>query len=198
MISLILASASPARARMLIATGLQFQVMPADIDENAHRIGWVATNHDPATIAQRLAGEKAAVVSRAHPDSVVLGADQILNLDGEIVNKCRDKDEAAALLRRLCGRTHELVTAAVLAKNNIELWSHVSTTRMTMRAFSDAFLQDYLARAGNALLQSVGCYELESLGAQLFERVEGDFFSVLGLPLLPVLAALREQGVIAR
>lgn len=195
---LILASASLSRARLLAAAGIQFRIIPADVDETALMRESVAKGHDTAATAHRLAVEKACAIARSHPDAFVLGADQILSFDGEIVSKCRNEAEAASLLRRLRGRTHELVSAAVLVREGIELWSHVSTPRMTMRAFSDVFLQDYLGRAGASLVQCVGCYELEGLGAQLFERMEGDFFSVLGLPLLSVLAALREHGVIAR
>lgn len=198
MTSLILASASLPRARLLAAAGVQFRIMPADMDETVPKRDSAAKGHDTATTAHRLAVEKASAVARNHPDALVLGADQILSLGGEIISKCRNENEAASLLRRLRGRTHELVTAVVLVRDGIELWSHVSTPRMTMRAFSDVFLQDYLARAGAALTQCVGCYELEGLGVQLFERMEGDYFSVLGLPLLSVLAALREHGVIAR
>jgi septum formation protein len=195
---LILASASASRANLLTRAGLRFRIVPPDFDETELKHEFAAKDHDTAAIAHGLAVEKACSVARVHPEAIVLGADQILGFDGKIVSKCASQDEAVSLLRRLRGRTHELVTAAVLAKGGTELWSHVSTSRMTMRMFSDGFLQDYVARAGAALIQSVGCYELEGLGAQLFDRVEGDFFSVLGLPLIPVLAALREQGVIAR
>ncbi|HEX4159998.1 MAG TPA: nucleoside triphosphate pyrophosphatase [Rhizomicrobium sp.] len=195
---LILASASVSRARLLTAAGLRFRIIPADIDEAEFKRESATKDHDAVALAHGLAVEKASSVARTHPEVIVLGADQILSLDGKIVSKCSSGEEAASLLRRLRGRTHELVTAAVLARGGVELWSHVSTSRMTMRMFSDGFLQDYLACAGTALVQSVGCYELEGLGVQLFDRVEGDFFAVLGLPLIPVLAALREQGVIAR
>jgi septum formation protein len=195
---LILASASPARAKLLVAAGLGFEVLPATVNESALKDEWIAEGCDVGTAARRLAAEKACSVARRHPGAIVLGADQILGLNGEAVSKCRDQQEALSLLRRLRGRTHKLVTAAVLAADGAELWNRVDICRMTMRSFSDAFLNEYISRAGAALLQCVGCYELEGLGAQLFERVEGDYFSILGLPLVPVLAALREHGVIAR
>ncbi|HTT84453.1 MAG TPA: nucleoside triphosphate pyrophosphatase [Rhizomicrobium sp.] len=196
MTSLVLASGSPARARLLTAAGLVFEIVPADVDETALKRESAARNHNPAATACSLAAAKAGSVAQLHPDAIVLGADQLLSLDGEIISKCQDANQASSLLRRLRGRTHELVTAAVLARNGIRLWDHVDICRMTMRRFSELFLEDYLSRAGAALVQSVGCYEFEGLGAQLFEHVEGDFFSVLGLPLLPVLGALREYGAI--
>jgi septum formation protein len=195
---LILASASPARAKLLVAAGVGFEVLPAIVDESALKCEAIAEGCDRATTARRIAAEKACSVARLHPGAIVLGADQILGLNGETISKCRDRQEALAMLRRLRGRTHELVTAAALAADGAELWNRTDICRMTMRSFSDAFLSDYISRAGAALVQCVGCYELEGLGAQLFERVEGDFFSVLGLPLVPVLVALREHGVIAR
>jgi septum formation protein len=195
---LILASASPARARLLVAAGIGFDVHPATVDETGLKREAIAQGCDPATAARRIATEKACSVARLHPGAIVLGSDQILDLDGETISKCRDPQEASALLRRLRGRTHELVTAAVLAVEGAELWNRTDICRMTMRCFTDAFLSEYVSRAGAALVQSVGCYELEGLGAQLFERVDGDYFSVLGLPLIPVLAALREHGVIAQ
>jgi septum formation protein len=197
MIPLILASSSVARARMLTAAGVTFQIVPAAVDEATLKHEFAAKGHDIVTTARSLAAAKAYSVGPASADALVLGADQILSLDGEIISKCTSPAEAPVLLRRLHGRTHELVTAAVLARNGVELWSHVNTSRMTMRSFSDDFLQEYIGRAGLALVQNVGCYELEGFGAQLFERMQGDFFSVLGLPLLPVLAALRAFGVIA-
>jgi septum formation protein len=196
MTPLILASASATRAGLLAAAGIPFQAIPADVDETALKREFVAKGFDTVTIARSLAAEKAYYVAAAHPDAIVLGADQILNLDGEIVSKSASANEASLLLHRLRGRTHELVTAAVLANKGVEIWSHVNTSRMTMRMFSDGFLQDYVKRAGKVLVQNVGCYELEGFGAQLFERVQADYFSVLGLPLLPLLSALRAFGVI--
>jgi len=127
----------------------------------------------------------------------VLGADQVLNFEGELISKMPDMASARALLKRLAGKRHELISAAVLAQNGAPLWRHSGRVRLTMRPLSDTFLDDYLASEGEVLLKGVGCYRLEGLGAQLFERVEGDYFSVLGLPLLPLLAQLRELGVLA-
>ena len=151
MTPLILASASAARAKLLRAAGLQFKIVAAEDDEEVLKQDSAVSSCGYQTHGTQFAVEKATLVARAHPVTIVLGADQILSLDGEIVSKCSNDDEAATLLRRLRGRTHELVTAAVLAGDGVELWSHVSTSRMAMRAFSDVFLQDYLASAGAAL-----------------------------------------------
>jgi septum formation protein len=129
---------------------------------------------------------------------MVLGADQVLVLDGQAFDKPRDRAGAAAQLKLLRGRTHELVTAAVIVREGAPIWRYVSEPRLTMRKFSDAFLESYLDRIGQTAFASVGAYQLEGLGAQLFERAEGDWFAILGLPLLPVLAFLREHGVIER
>jgi septum formation protein len=195
---LILASASSSRAKLVAAAGLGFEVIPAAVDEAALKHKSVADGLDVTATALRLAAEKACCVAALHPDAMVIGADQIVDLDGETISKCESADEASRLLCRLRGRTHELVTAVSLAANGALLWNHVDICRMTMRNFSDAFLDSYVSKAGVALTRCVGCYEFEGHGAQLFERVEGDFFSVLGVPLLPVLAALREHGAIAR
>jgi septum formation protein len=129
---------------------------------------------------------------------MVLGADQMLVLEGQAFDKPRNRAEAAAQLKLLRGRTHELVTAAVIVRDGAPIWRCVSEPRLTMRNFSDAFLESYLDRIGQTAFASVGAYQLEGLGAQLFERTEGDWFAILGLPLLPVLAFLRERGVAER
>jgi septum formation protein len=148
----------------------------------------------PRDQADALAELKALSVSRGRPDFVV-GADQMLALGDEVFDKPKHADEARDHLLRLRGQTHELITAAVVAREGAIIWRVIDTPKLKMRAFSDAFLDNYLARAGDEVLHSVGAYQLEGLGAQLFERVEGDYFSVLGLPLLPLLAFLREHGV---
>jgi septum formation protein len=144
-----------------------------------------------------LAELKSVRVSQSHPGSLVLGADQVLAYGQELVNKSVNISEARMLLRKLRGGQHTLISAVVLARDAVPIWRHVDSSLLTMRDFSDAFLEDYLAREGGAALDSVGCYHLEGCGAQLFSHIAGDYFSILGLPLLPVLAALRDHGVIA-
>jgi septum formation protein len=193
-VNLILASGSGARRRMLEAAGLTFAVELPRVDEEGEKAQLRARLVPPLEQACGLAEAKALSVSR-HSEGFVIGADQMLAVGDEVLDKPRDTAEARAQLERLRGRTHELITAAVIGRGNEILWRRVETPRLTMRDFSDAFLDDYMARAGDATLRSVGAYQLEGLGAQLFERVEGDYFSVLGLPLLPLLSFLREEGI---
>jgi septum formation protein len=179
---------------MLEAAGLTFEVDAPRVDEEAAKASLRAGGLRPRDQADALAELKALSVSRTRPDFVI-GADQMLALGGEVFDKPKDVDEARQHLSRLRGQTHELITAAVVAREGAIIWRHIDTPKLRMRAFSDAFLDDYMARAGEHVLRSVGAYQLEGLGAQLFERVEGDYFSVLGLPLLPLLAFLREHGI---
>lgn len=194
---LVLASASAARARLLSAAGVPFRAMPAEVPEARLREELQAAGADTARAAFELARRKAlAVTDRVDADALVLGADQILEFEGRWVAKCADAAAAAELLGRLRGRRHRLVTAAVLLRRGRLRWRHVETVELEMRAFSDRFLAHYLACCGPDILRSVGAYELEGRGAQLFARIEGDFFSVLGLPLLPLLEGLRREGVL--
>jgi len=193
-VSLILASGSVARRRMLEAAGLVFEVDAPRVDEEAAKASLRAEGLKPRDQADALAELKALSVSRKR-HGLVVGADQMLAVEGDTLDKPKDAAEAREHLLRLRGRSHELLTAAVVAREGAVIWRYIDTPRLRMRAFSDAFLDDYLARAGDDVLRSVGAYQLEGLGAQLFERVEGDYFSVLGLPLLPLLAFLREHGV---
>ncbi len=192
--NLVLASASASRRRLLEAAGLSFEVDPPRVDEEVEKARLRTGGASPVEQAQALAGFKSLSVSRRR-DGLVIGADQMLAIEGETLDKPRDLDEARAHLQRLRGRTHELLTAIVVTRGDAILWRHMETPKLKMRAFSDDFLQTYLRQAGPSVLSSVGAYQLESVGAQLFERVEGDYFSVLGLPLLPLLSFLREQGV---
>jgi septum formation protein len=193
-VSLILASGSAVRRRMLEAAGLTFVVETPRMDEEAAKASFRAEDMKPRDQANALAELKALSVSRGRP-AFVIGADQMLAIDGDVLDKPTDAEEARAHLQRLRGKTHELITAAVIAREGAIIWRHIDTPKLKMRAFSDAFLEDYMARAGEGTLRSIGAYQLEGLGAQLFERVEGDYFSVLGLPLLPLLAFLREHGI---
>jgi septum formation protein len=183
---------------MLEQAGLAFEVLPADVDEAAMR---AAMRRDsaaigPRLVAERLARAKAEEVSRRRPDALVIGADQVLDLDGEIFAKPASREEARRQLSRLRGRAHSLPTAAAFAVRGQVVWTHVAQPRLHMRDFSPEFLEDYLERAGGAAMETVGGYALEGLGAQLFDQVEGDYFTVIGLPLLAVLNGLREQGAL--
>ncbi len=191
---LILASKSAARRAMLTEAGVPFTVQVADVDEDAVKAG-----HDPADaagLAEELARVKALAVSRRDPDAWVLGADQTLAFAGGLVSKARSLADARARLAEMRGRPHQLHSGAALAHKGQVVWSGVDTAMMRMRAFSDVFLDAYLAAEGEALLGSVGAYRLEGPGAQLFTAVEGDYFTVLGMPLWPVLAELRRAGVL--
>ncbi len=195
---LVLASASRARREMLAAAGVAFTVEPADVDEPAIRLHLHAggLSPEPAHVAQILARAKAEDVSRKHADSLVVGADQVLALDARLLTKPADEAAARSALLQLKGRTHELHSAVALAERGKVSWVHTAAARLTMRDFSDGFLDDYLLRAGDRITQSVGGYELEGLGVQLFERIEGDYFTILGLPLLPLLGELRARGIL--
>lgn len=189
---LILASKSAARRAVLTDAGVPFTVQVADVDEDALKTPGV----DPVELAVELARAKALAVSRHDAEAWVLGADQTLAFDGGLVSKAPSLAAARERLIAMRGRTHQLHSGAALARNGQVVWSGVDTVEMRMRDFSDAFLDAYLAAEGEALLSCVGSYRLEGLGSQLFEAVEGDYFTVLGLPLWPVLAELRRAGVI--
>jgi len=197
---IVLASASRARREMLAAAGVPFTVDPADLDEMALRKTLLAKNNSitPSQIAEDLARAKAEQVSRRHVGSLVIAGDQVLAFGSELLTKAGDVNAARATLLKLRGREHELNSAVAFAEDGHVVWAHVATARLLMRDFSDAFLDDYLVRAGDRICQSVGAYELEGLGVQLFARIEGDYFTVLGLPLLPALAELRARGIVAQ
>ena len=191
---LVLASASRFRRRMLEAAGLSFRVVPAEVDEVGLRRRMTAA--DLARVAETLAQAKAVAVSKAHPHALVVGADQVLALGDKLFNKPKDLNEAREQLKTLRGHPHHLHTAAALAQAGKVLWSHTETARLVMHPFSDAFLDRYLAAAGARVCQTVGAYEIEGRGIQLFERIEGDSFTIIGLPLLALLAELRARGAI--
>jgi len=193
---LVLASASTVRAQLLEQAGISFEIAPARIDEAAVKQSLLAEGVRPRGIADALAELKALRISSSRPEALVLGADQVLDYDGEVLNKCETLDEARIQLKRLRGRAHRLLSAAVLARNGAVIWRFVDEATLVMRDLSVDFLESYLARESEAVLSSVGGYRLEGLGVQLFERIEGDYFSILGLPLVPLLAALRNQGVL--
>ena len=192
---LILASKSAARRAMLDNAGVPFEARVAGVDEDA--IKAASGDLDAAALAVRLAEAKALAVSRDDEAAWVLGSDQTLAFDGGLVSKARSLNEARVRLKTMRGKTHQLHSGAALATRGKVVWTGVDTVQMRMRDFSDAFLDVYLAAEGEALLSCVGAYRLEGMGAQLFEAVEGDYFTVLGLPLWPVLAELRRAGVLA-
>lgn len=194
--AVVLASASVARARLLEAAGLEVIRDPAGLDEAAVKASFRNEGLDAASCAVALAEAKATRVSARHGEVLVIGADQILVHDEHWLDKPHDKVEARAQLAGLRGARHELVTAIAVAQNGAAIWREVNRAFLYMRGFSDEFLDAYLAAAGEDVLASVGAYQLEGFGAQLFARVEGDYFSILGLPLLPLLEFLRGHGVV--
>ncbi|NBW07935.1 MAG: Maf-like protein [Caulobacteraceae bacterium] len=190
-----MASRSAARRAMLTDAGVAFGLEDAGVDEDAIKVAMKGAS--AAELAVELACAKALAVSRRDPDVWVLGADQTLAFDGGLISKAKSLDEAKARLKSMRGKAHQLHSGAAIATKGQVVWSGVDTVQMKMRDFSDAFLDAYLAAEGEELLACVGSYRLEGLGSQLFEAVEGDYFTVLGLPLWPVLAELRRAGVIA-
>ena len=192
--TLVLASASGIRQQLLTGAGLQFVVDAADVDEPAIA-NTLAARQVPER-ARGLAEAKALHVSARHPGAMVIGADQMLELGGEVLSKAPDAEAARKVLQRLRGRAHHLYSGVALAKNSKIVWSLVQSATLHARAFSGHWLDTYCASAGEALTQSVGAYQLEGVGVQLFERIEGDYFTILGLPLLPLLAELRRLGLI--
>jgi septum formation protein len=191
---LVLASQSSSRRTLLQNAGLSFDTIPADLDERA--VERSSLSKAPGDIAALLAREKAACVARLHPERLVIGADQTLSLGGRLFNKPADVAAAKNQLRALAGQVHELHSAVAVVRNNDLLFSHVAVARMTMRRLSDDQISAYLESAGDAVTASVGAYQLERLGVHLFERIEGDHFTILGLPLLPLLAFLRREHLL--
>lgn len=177
---------------MLENAGVAFTIRVADVDEDALKRPGV----DPTALALELAAAKALAVSRADPEAWVLGGDQTLSFEGGLISKAPTLQAARDRLSAMRGRSHQLHSGAALARNGALVWSGVDSVTLRMRDFSDVFLDAYLAAEGDALLHCVGSYRLEGPGAQLFEAVEGDYFTVLGLPLWPVLEALRRAGVL--
>jgi nucleoside triphosphate pyrophosphatase len=192
---LILASQSRARQALLANAGLEFEVMAAEIDERA--VQQASDLSAPSDIAGLLAREKALWVSTRRPGRSVIGADQTLALGPRLLNKPAGRAQAADQLRDLAGRTHELHSAVAVARDGKVTFETVAVARMTMRPLSGAEIQAYLDAAGEAVTTSVGAYQLEGLGVHLFERVDGDHFTILGLPLLPLFAYLRSEGLVA-
>jgi septum formation protein len=191
---LVLASRSDVRGKILAAAGLRFEIRPSTVDERA--VEAEAGINDAAGIARHLAHAKAAAVAAGLPGRMVLGADQTLARGAKRFTKPTNRDAASAQLRDLRGRTHELHSALAVVRDGSLLFSCVDTAKLTMRNFGDRYLDDYLDMAGDAALKSVGGYQLEGIGIHLFERVEGDYFTILGLPLMPLLAYLRQNKLV--
>ncbi|MHA7775628.1 Maf-like protein [Roseibium sp. M-1] len=194
--TIVLASGSRIRADLLKNAGLSIDVDPADVDERAVEAPLLEAGFPPEDLASVLAEAKANDVSARRPGDLVIGADQILAFEGERRTKPEDMEAARRQLLAFSGKTHELHSAVVISKGGEAIWRHVSTARLTMRDLSPAFIGHYLAAAGEEVLSSVGAYQLEGLGVQLFEKIDGDYFTILGLPLLPLLGELRALKVI--
>src|SRR5262249_24376677 len=197
--SLILASSSTSRRTMLAAAGVEFTTAMPDVDEDAVRAAYLLGSDAPfpgEAVANALAERKALAISERHPEALVIGADQVLVCEGRVFNKANDEAEARATLTALRGRKHELIAAAVIGKGDSVIWSSADTAYLSMRDFSDEFSDEYVSREIPDVFGSVACYRLEGRGAQLFSRVSGDQFSIRGLPLVALLEALRQLGVL--
>ena len=193
---LVLASGSAVRATLLRQAGIPFDVQNSRVDEDAIKERFANSNIDELAI--KLASAKAVAVSTERPDAVVIGADQILSCEGARFDKPRDMNEAWTNLKFFHGRTHRLHSGIVLAQAGKIVWRHSAHADLTMRDFSDDFLGTYLKTVGDKVLTSVGCYQLEGPGIQLFENISGDYFTILGLPLLPLLNELRRRKVVTQ
>ncbi|WP_454288838.1 Maf-like protein [Rhizobium arsenicireducens] len=192
--TLVLASASPSRRMLMENAGLFFQAVAAQIDERAFEDFIAHRSFGPGELALELALQKALEVSNRFPKALVIGCDQTMSLGQRVFHKPADRHEAASTLRTLRGNVHRLNSAVVLVQEGREVWRHLSTADLAMRDFSDAFLELYLERCGDSVMKSVGCYQLEGIGIQLFDSIAGDYFTILGLPLLPLLGQLRALG----
>ena len=196
--ALILASASPSRAKLLEQAGIDVLIEPASVDENAVKGALRDDGSNVDNTVEALAELKALQVTKRHPGAFIIGADQILACGGIWFDKPTSLNNAREQLLDLQGKTHELITGACVVRDGERLWHHVEKARLTMLSFSEAFLDEYLGALGQDACLSVGAYQMEGLGAQLFARTEGDFFSILGLPLLPLFDFLRNNGMLAR
>jgi septum formation protein len=196
MTRLVLASGSATRARLLSAAGIAFDIVAPHVDEEAIKDSLLAERAPPRDIADALAALKASKVSNSHPAALVIGADLVLVFEGELISKSSDLNDARKLLQRFSGKTHELIAGVVLAKGGSIVWRHVARAQLTMHSLGDKFLDAYLVPEREEILSSVGCYHLEREGIQLFSNIVGDYFTVLGLPMVPLLNALREFGAL--
>lgn len=193
---IILASGSDIRAQMLRQAGLRFDVKPALVDEELIKQALHAEDAPPRDIADALAEAKARKVSQKCPDALVLGCDQVLDLNGQMLSKPKSAEDALVQLKSLRGERHMLLSACVIYENGKPIWRHVGQVRLRMRQASDTYLQGYVTRNWDSIRHSVGAYKLEEEGVRLFHSIDGDYFNVLGLPLLELLAYLGLKGVI--
>ena len=194
---IILASGSKIRATILQNAGVKFRVQTSRVDEDAFKDSMRAEGLSPMDQADYLAQMKSEKVS-SQTSGLVLGADQMLSLEGRGFDKPKSRQEAFERLKEFSGKTHHLECAAVISENGEAVWRYIARPKLTMRRLSDEFINSYLDQIGDAAFESVGAYQLEGLGVQLFSSIEGDYFSILGLPLLQILDYLRERSVIAR
>lgn len=192
---LILASESPSRRAMLKNAGVSFDAIPAHIDEEVIKDSVLAEGGKPRDVADILAEMKAVALSRQHPEAYVLGSDQVLVFENTLMSKAANINEAKTHLIQMSGKTHSLIAAAVIAINGQAIWRGIEKAELTMRPLSESDVDRYLDDVGDSILSSVGCYHIEGKGAQLFEQVKGDYFTILGLPLFKVLAQLRLYGM---
>lgn len=196
--SIILASASGVRAQLLTQARVPFEVIPARVDEQGLKASLISESAPPRDIADALAETKARKIAVKHPGTLVLGCDQICSCEGRVLSKPESRPDAESRLNELRARQHELFSAAVIYEDAKPVWRHVGRVRIHMHDFSGAWIKDYIDRNWDSIRYSVGCYKLEEEGARLISRVEGDYFNVLGLPLIELLSYLTLRGVLAR
>jgi len=195
---IILASTSSARKQILENAGVSFDAMAPMVDEEALKLALEQENLPPRDLADALAEAKAVKISAKHPTALVLGADQVLAIDdGQLLSKAESPEQAREQLKMLSGKSHRLFSALVAAAAGVPVWRHVGVVRLLIRPLSDAFIDDYVDRNWDQIRYCVGCYQIEGEGAQLFTKIEGDHFDIMGMPLLPLLAFLRERKEIA-
>ncbi|MBT5185800.1 MAG: septum formation protein Maf [Kordiimonadaceae bacterium] len=195
---IILASKSISRQKILAAAGLEAVIISSNIDENIIKNDMTIKGAKTTEISEKLAQQKALKISKDHPDDIIIGGDQILVCEGRSFDKANTIKEAKENLQFFRGKTHELITSICIIKNQEVIWTYTTCPKLTMRDFSDDFLDIYVENAQEALLHSVGCYFIEESGSQLFSKIKGDYYAILGMPRLPLLSKLRELGVLEK